>query len=370
MDRTCYPPIHSTANVGEQTTSWPSVESNLVYATGEFHYYTGQFDPFDDEDEENVEGQYRRPFAVEHPIEPSLIDHEHVFGDSRPPPHLTAIPSYDAAQVIPEPIAFQPTSLLDHLRANTNTFENPRPAPQPWMALPSCDAVGFIFPDASTADMSSAGAAREEPSFPKFLSRELFVEKELTSERKRQDSVESIALTATPIPRSPQPQQVDQLYSTADERGRESLRNTFRKGSRDLSPRSIITADGRRVRVTDIYARDAYMAMLYTSWNRNSKLRRGPRARHDRSPLRITQSSALADLPPTFTNPFDGNKKIEFRQTVTPSGLAGVVYSTDRAWHSSDVPKFAERQTKRIHFGSDEDEIYVPLGRVGALEVF
>ncbi|KAJ4471098.1 hypothetical protein C8J55DRAFT_563806 [Lentinula edodes] len=72
-----------------------------------------------------------------------------------------------------------------------------------------------------------------------------------------------------------------------------------------------------------------------------------PAQSRDDFPPRIVQSSALKTMPPTFTNPFDGNKKIEFRETCPGE----VIYSTERAW------------TQRNYFGSDDDEVYIPLER-------
>ncbi|KAJ3812082.1 hypothetical protein F5876DRAFT_64282 [Lentinula aff. lateritia] len=68
-----------------------------------------------------------------------------------------------------------------------------------------------------------------------------------------------------------------------------------------------------------------------------------PAQSRDDFPPRIIQSSKT--MSPPFTNPFDGNKEIEYRKTYTGE----VIYSTERAW------------TQRNYFGSDDDEVYIPL---------
>ncbi|KAJ3996990.1 hypothetical protein F5050DRAFT_1882330 [Lentinula boryana] len=300
--------IHSDAKSAFTTTTLrpPSVEFHPIFAPGEFHYI-GRFDPFEDH-QENVEEQQKNPYAQEDSMQP-----------------------FDTSNVV-----------------DANAFENPRPAPYPTVLTSHrltetrSRNSSITTAVASAADAVSIQPSRYSGSLPSRQSSALTIGQE--------DSH-----CATPTPGSPE------AHETRNDRGRKSFRIAVHTECRDLSPTSIITEDGQRVRVTDTPV--AWnMRMLLNPWEwHGDRHCCQSREVHD-SPQHHVQSPALSNERPIFTDSFDGNKEIECHKT--PSG--GLIYSTERAWNIRNAPKAAARQhkRKRHYFGSDEDEVYVPLGRV------
>ncbi|KAJ3740374.1 hypothetical protein DFH05DRAFT_399415 [Lentinula detonsa] len=303
--------IHSDAKSAFTTTTLgpPSVEYHLIYAPGEFHY-TGRFAPFEDDQDiiENEEEQQRNSYALEDSMQPSIT-----------------------------------SNLVD-----ANAFENPRPAPHPTV-FPYRRATETRSRNSSitTAVASAAHAGSIQPllysgSLPSRKNSALTIGQE-----------DSDCATPTPTPSSPE------AHETQQDRGRTSFRIAVHTDSRDLSPTSIVTNDGQRVRVTHTPVAEN-MRKILSPWEWYLHCRQSRKV-HD-SPLPDIQYPAHSDERPIFTNSFDGNKEIECDKT--PSG--GLIYSTERAWNMRNAPKaVARRHRRRRHyFGSDEDEVYVPLGRV------